>query len=419
MFNLVVLLIDLVGSIIFTYTHVHCYKLTFSKPRLLTLNNWLILLICSIIFIVSNTRNNAILIPIFSTLILFSLFYLLFQDTLGLLIYKTLFICLISVISELIASVLLSFFVPDFQVLNKHIILKLAFNIFVAIVLHLVFISKPVSWLYQKALSFFTNFKKSIFILGFIFLVVVYCASLYAMNYKDIEHYLLSITLIIALSLLASFHFKQLYSSKMLELNNKYLEDNLVHYEDIVEQYRTIKHNIINDFLFIKSISPNKNHELISLKMDKYYNDYAIIDKINHVPSGMRGLIYVKSMVAKQRGINFSLNLRASIDYKQMNHRLFIDLCEVISIILDNAIEASVGSKEKLVQMDSAFEEVHVIEIINTFSNNIDLNRLGARDYSTKNRGSGIGLNYIHKLNKNIIIEREIIDNLFKTKIKF
>ncbi|MDO4376120.1 MAG: hypothetical protein Q4C33_02995, partial [bacterium] len=53
----------------------------------------------------------------------------------------------------------------------------------------------------------------------------------------------------------------------------------------------------------------------------------------------------------------------------------------------------------------------------NTFSNFVDIDKLGEKNYSTKNRNTGLGLNYIQELNKNIEIKRIVSDNNFKTII--
>lgn len=45
------------------------------------------------------------------------------------------------------------------------------------------------------------------------------------------------------------------------------------------------------------------------------------------------------------------------------------------------------------------------------------VDKLGEKNYSTKNRNSGIGLNYIANLNKDIKIKRIISDTNFKTII--
>ena len=61
-----------------------------------------------------------------------------------------------------------------------------------------------------------------------------------------------------------------------------------------------------------------------------------------------------------------------------------------------------------------------ILKVINKFSNNINLNEIGNKDYSTKNRNSGIGLNYVNKIkNKNITTKIQIVNNLFISIIEY
>ena len=97
---------------------------------------------------------------------------------------------------------------------------------------------------------------------------------------------------------------------------------------------------------------------------------------------------------------------------------IYLDTCEVIAICLDNAIEASVDTEEKLICMGLyTDEDCYTIDITNSFNNFVDVDKLGEKDYSTKNRNSGLGLNYIENLNKDIKIKRIISDKNFKTII--
>lgn len=58
-----------------------------------------------------------------------------------------------------------------------------------------------------------------------------------------------------------------------------------------------------------------------------------------------------------------------------------------------------------------------VIEIINPFINDVNLNQIDNKNYSTKRKTTGLGLNHIKNLNKKIKVKKEIIYNLFKVSI--
>ena len=60
------------------------------------------------------------------------------------------------------------------------------------------------------------------------------------------------------------------------------------------------------------------------------------------------------------------------------------------------------------------------IEVINKFINNIDCDKIGTKNYSTKEYKSGIGLNYINKIKHNKVkVDFKIISDLFISIINF
>ena len=69
----------------------------------------------------------------------------------------------------------------------------------------------------------------------------------------------------------------------------------------------------------------------------------------------------------------------------------------MFGILLDNAIEATLKSKNKYIKLEIHFDikkNAHVIKIYNTYNNkeNIDLTKIYDKGYSSKKVKSGIGL---------------------------
>ena len=151
---------------------------------------------------------------------------------------------------------------------------------------------------------------------------------------------------------------------------------------------------------------------------EKYNQDEEWVNNISSIPSGLQGIIFLKMQFAENNKVKFYMDNQ--IDFKKLDEStaLYLDTCEVIAICLDNAIEASIDTEEKLICMGLYNDDdCYTINITNSFNNFVDVDKLGEKNYSTKNRNSGIGLNYIANLNKDIKIKRIISDTNFKTII--
>jgi len=367
---------------------------------------------------VNNLYNRIDFIIPTAFLILFVIYKIIFKEQIKVTLYKTFFISFLSILVEFILLIMLIGVTSSADALNDKPILKLFFTIVVALSLFVIFKLNLTKKLYLKGEELFVRSKRIIFISTFALIFLGYNYLLHTLDFSNMYFYLVSSTLMVLISLLSYYYFKQIYNNQLLKLKNDYLEENMELFKNTISDFRECRHNIINDFLFIKSLCDKEVQSLVTEKMEKYYKDYELIKDIGEIPKGFQGLIYVKSRMMKKHKIAFTISSNSLIDYKQMSYKLYIDLCEIIAITLDNAIEATHNADEKVIffEIKSLGKEIS-IEIINTFSNDIDVNKLGNYGYSTKGRKSGIGLSYIQKLNRNIRIEKEVIHKMFKSKI--
>ncbi|MDD2505186.1 MAG: GHKL domain-containing protein, partial [Bacilli bacterium] len=104
--------------------------------------------------------------------------------------------------------------------------------------------------------------------------------------------------------------------------------------------------------------------------------------------------------------------------YQKINKKKYINFCEIVSILLDNAIEASMNTKNKSMYLNIVNKKNQIeIVLLNSFNNKVDLNKIGDKFYSTKKRKSGLGLYYIEKLDKDITVKKSFILDLFKIEV--
>ena len=92
-------------------------------------------------------------------------------------------------------------------------------------------------------------------------------------------------------------------------------------------------------------------------------------------------------------------------------------LCEALGVLIDNALEASCVSNDKIIYLQFLETNDNInIKIINSFSGVLDLERLGTINYSSKSKGHGLGLYSIFGRSK-IKVKTNIKNNLFCNEI--
>ena len=119
---------------------------------------------------------------------------------------------------------------------------------------------------------------------------------------------------------------------------------------------------------------------------------------------------------AKNKKIKVYINSQKKINTSDKD---YLDLCNIVGILLDNAIEASEQTKNKIIEINITETKNEIlIKISNNFVNKVDINKIGKKNYSTKELKSGIGLNYIKKVNNSKIkVKFFIINDIFITNI--
>jgi len=223
-------------------------------------------------------------------------------------------------------------------------------------------------------------------------------------------------TIVVFITILVSL-MKQTIENNNLTKKYEQVLEFMTTYEDEVEKQRVLRHETKNAFLTIKAqlTDKSKQKEIIEyidsiLKEDTKmkYEEYA---KFKYLPAnGIKGLCYYKIQEAENKQIKVSINISSRIN-KSVLTKLTIEerkeLGKILGVFLDNAIEASKESKEKVLGFEVYPQEKAVkIIISNSYENKIDKKRLGKERYTTKGKNHGHGLLLV----KNIISNNKIFE---------
>ena len=175
--------------------------------------------------------------------------------------------------------------------------------------------------------------------------------------------------------------------------------------EEMVDGMKKFKHDHKNLLLGFNEHLKNKEIE----KAQRYYEEYmacfvesttATETSLNDlarikIPE-LKSVLMFKFLRAMQQGIAVYVEIRKPIDNIVPNN--ILDLCRIVGILIDNAIEASLGTGKPLVKF-IAYADKTMVTLV--FSNTcaVDspppLDKLFDSGFSTKGEGRGRGLHTV------------------------
>ncbi len=368
--------------------------------------------------------NNLYSINIFRLIISYFLTLIMFLITFQKSITKletvifSIYLFVVSIILEIFIGIVFSKLLIDLSNVNNIFYIKSIISILHILLVFIFFKTKAASGFYNALIKISQKsfFYEILFLLIIISLNIFSIILGYDYTNSNIEFYII-ISLSILLLLLA-FLLLEKQKKQQLELKAKYLLELTQNNEIIIKEYKTLKHNLINDFLFIRS---NLNTKYIDEKINNYSKDYEWLSSMDFIPQGIQGLIYLKSYESQKYGVKLIINnnglVKNDIKFKS---KVFSSINEALGIYLDNAIDAAKKIKDKKVYINLNKTKNHfIIEIINEINSSVNIDKLGTLNYSTKEAKSGIGLDYARKISKGKFkIFTNIINNYFKVTLK-
>ena len=191
------------------------------------------------------------------------------------------------------------------------------------------------------------------------------------------------------------------YKNNELELKKYDLENQKLYNKtlnDLIDGLSLFKHdfaNILNCIGGYLTLNDQKGLRKYFSELIEDYNSINNFSSINATilnnPS-IYGLIVSKLYAAEIKGIKIDTNITTDVNDIQMK---IYDLCKILGIFLDNAIEAAHQSAEKTISLsikkDENYEK-YFIAIENSFPGNVNINEIFKKGISSKGDGRGLGL---------------------------
>lgn len=257
---------------------------------------------------------------------------------------------------------------------------------------------------------------------NYIFIVVLLSVVLFSVifyfcqfNYNPIVVLIVSFIMVVIYTIIVIVTIKEFSEKNKIQSEYDVLLTNLSEYENLLDRQRILNHENKNQLLVIKGMI-NKREENVIEYIDtiidtQYLDNENLIMKTNRIPSGgLRGLVYYKMLGMKDKNINVNLevdsNLR-NLDFTSIPIRTNQELCKIIGVFLDNAIQAVDNLDEKKINILLKYENGLIVKISNNYKGVIDLDKIDNKGYTTKGNGHGYGLTLV----KNIIKNNELFEN--------
>jgi len=334
-------------------------------------------------------------------------------------IYYSLIIWLYGMLSDLIIMLIISitnltYILSTIDIMYIKVLSTIVMIIILLSICSIPFIKKFTTKIINKIEKLNFSLILDLVIVG----LLIYLSILCAKDINDSYNITLYISFALILLIVVLLALDKYYNIKRLKEINEILLKNNDFFIKLDNDYRILKHNLTNQLLGIKSFSDGKVKNMIDDLIIKYNSKTFSSKDISKIPRGLNGIIYGKFYTFGNKKIQLIIhnNIKSDIIYN-VKPKKFNDLCETLGVLIDNALEAASKSDEKIILIN--FDETNMeysIDINNSYKELLDIDSIGTKDYSTKQRKSGIGIFSI--LNKKgIILKNSINNSIYKTKI--
>lgn len=388
--------------------------------------NIVCVIITSTLFLINNSHNSTIIkVPII-ILNLLIFFKIVFNGRLRNIVIYTFTLYLALVFFDFMFSFIFHWLnaitAPD---LSRNYLIMGGFTLLITFLTSLFCKLKFVRKFSDLIINLSKNNYVNVLVISLIILFIVILSTKLSLEY-DYEKFLFNLLLLSVFLFFIVFAFVKNYLAQKEKQEKETLLEFISKYEKIIDENRINKHEMLNNLIILRSFE-DKNTEEYNKVLDDLIVTYdnnsdACIKNISKLATGLKGILYYKINDMRNKNINLNVNIskRVSSPLEKLPLDEYVILSRIIGIVMDNALEASIKSKEKFVMIEVFEQNDNVIIIIeNSYNNKVNVNDLKKKNFSTKGKSRGLGLyiaNMLLKKSKHIEMTQHA-EELFITKL--
>lgn len=354
-----------------------------SYLRILTLV--IVMILCNY-FLFTKDKNANIVIPIIAELIL--------------------------IIAEVIISIL---FVTLLKLEGNAIFIKysgtIIINLFVGVISILLVNLKLFKNITNKVIDIIDNINKNVLIIVLGVLIIIINFLLMVPYYRIRTSYIVifnAITIVVY-SFIVFKMFEE--KSRYIKMNNKYNMTNttLKELEQNVSRLKITNHENKNQLLTIRNMikkgedSKNLIKHIENIVNTKIKDDETLMLQTSTITNSMiSSIVYSKMLTMKENDVDVDLIISRDIKdlyLSDISDELAVEVCKIIGVYLDNALEEVSKYEEKIINIEFYAEKKTLcIAISNNFEGEIDFEKMDNPGYTTKENGHGYGLSLVREI---------------------
>lgn len=426
----------MIGSLLLCVTSVYMWRILYNeKYNYKNFKNYLVLIILIIFTSFNHIFVNNFVKVFTVTFALVLSNYFIFKKKINEIIIAPLITQFIVFISESILLIIANFIFS----LTSNDLMSMCYgtigiNIIVFLLSLFLIRLKCVKKLYKFLVGTTDNISTKTLVL--VLSVVIVMTNFYAASqyYRMNSKYMLIInsSFIIIYSFIV---FKMLeQKNRYIKISNKYNMTNttLKELEQNVTRLKITNHENKNQLLTIRNMikkgedSKSLIKHIENIVNTKIKDDETLMLQTSTITNSMiSSIVYSKMLTMKENDVDVDLIISRDIKdlyLSDIPDELAVEVCKIIGVYLDNALEEVSKYEEKIINIEFYAEKKTLcIAISNNFEGEIDFEKMDNPGYTTKENGHGYGLSIAHEIiesNDRLSSEREIKDNIFKQILK-
>lgn len=286
----------------------------------------------------------------------------------------------------------------------------------------------------NKVIDIIDNINKNVLIIVLGVLIIIINFLLMVPYYRIRTSYIVifnAITIVVY-SFIVFKMFEE--KSRYIKMNNKYNMTNttLKELEQNVTRLKITNHENKNQLLTIRNmIKKGEDGKSLIKHIENIVNtkikdDETLMFQTSTITNSMiSSIVYSKMLTMKENDVDVDLIISRDIKdlyLSDIPDELAVEVCKIIGVYLDNALEEVSKYEEKIINIEFYAEKKTLcIAISNNFEGEIDFEKMDNPGYTTKENGHGYGLSLAREIiesNDRLSSEREIKDNIFKQILK-
>ena len=313
-------------------------------------------------------------------------------------------------ISEILFIIFLSLFIGEkVNSITKIPLIYVLINAIVAFI-STIFIKTGIN---KKMFDFFLKATQSIKLnetLTNSAMIIIVIAITLIESYMNLPIYIVLLTNTLMGVLFITITIKNsMIKSKYNNINNKYQTSitSLREYETMIDKFRVNTHENKNELMTIRNMIKNNDKKTVEyidkLVDNKIKDNEKIMYQTSKIPEGgLRATIYSKLCVMDKYKIKYKLDISKdvrTVDLIDLDEELVLNICKILGVFLDNAIDAVRKIRKKEVNIELyVVDNSLYIDITNNFNGNIELSKIGHEKNTTKGENHGYGLLLVNRI---------------------